>query len=267
MASDMTSNWNAEKVSKWANYLDAGMLEAHELERITAAEPELGLEDAYAIQQAGIRLREARGEKIIGYKMGLTSKAKREQMGLHAPVYGVLTDRMQVRGNFHLKGTIHPKIEPEIAFLIGKQLSGKVTESDVLAACSGVAAALEILDSRYKGFKYFSLPDVVADNSSSAWFTVGEFRKDFSGLNLAALGMRMSVNGQLAQQAVSSEISGSPVQSVIQLCELLAGHGKVLPAGSIVLAGAATVAVQLEPGMTVQLDVDSLPPVRLSHTL
>jgi 2-oxo-3-hexenedioate decarboxylase len=254
---------------RWANYLDLGLLEARELDRITSTEPSLSLEEAYGIQEEGIRLREGRGEKVIGYKMGLTSKAKREQMGLNTSIYGVLTDRMQVTdGKFQMKGKIHPKIEPEIAFFIAHDLplnaQGTVTPEQVLEACSGISVALEILDSRFIGFKYFSLPDVVADNSSSAYFVLGEPVRDFRAWDLSRLEMTMSVNDVPAQKALSGEISGNPIHSVIQLCELLGSRGQTLKAGSIVLAGAATIAVQLEAGQKISLQVDQLPGMSVS---
>jgi 2-oxo-3-hexenedioate decarboxylase len=216
----------------------------------------LNLGDAYAIQDGGVERRRAAGEQVIGLKMGLTSKAKREQMKLDSPIYGVLTDRMRVHGEYSLKGSIHPKIEPEVAFVIGQELSGKVTLQQALAACTSIHAAMEILDSRFIGFKYFSLPDVVADNSSSSFFVLGEKAvrpADVTVEQLAAIDLDMRVNGQTAQKASSAEISGNPLMSIVQLCEILAQRGKKLPAGSIVLAGAATQAVQLEPGMRVSL--------------
>jgi 2-oxo-3-hexenedioate decarboxylase len=249
-----------EQILELARYLDQGMLEARELERITVKHPDLDLPDAYRIQDGGISLRKARGEKLIGLKMGLTSEAKRQQMNLKAPCYGVLTDKMKIEEGsiFDLKGRIHPKIEPEIAFIIKNELKGRVTREQALAACQGVCAAMEILDSRYVGFKYFSLPDVVADNSSSSYFVLGRNVLPPGAANWADLEMVMEVNGSPAQRARSSEISGDPVLSIVQLCELLAERGLSLPAGSIVLAGAATQAVQLEPGMEVRLKVQTL---------
>ncbi|MBI3555049.1 MAG: fumarylacetoacetate hydrolase family protein [Deltaproteobacteria bacterium] len=252
-----------------AKILDSALLETREVERLTAKVPDLKLDDAYRIQDEGIKFRLARGEKLIGLKMGLTSKAKREQMNLSSPVYGVLTDRMQQRDGevFSLKGKIHPKIEPEIAFIIGKrELRGRVTAQQALEACSGICAAMEILDSRFVGFKYFSLPDVVADNSSSAYFVLSSKVHDpgkFDLASLAKLQMSMEVDGKPVQTAFSSEISGNPVNSIVQLCEILDSRGLVLPAGSIVLAGAATQAVQLVAGMKVCLRVPTLGEVSL----
>jgi 2-oxo-3-hexenedioate decarboxylase len=251
---------NSEQIAEPARYLDQGLLEARELERITVRHPELELADAYRIQDAGVMLRRARGEKLVGLKMGLTSEAKRQQMNLKSPCYGVLTDLMRIEEGsaFSLEGKIHPKIEPEIAFVMKHELKGRPSRQQALDACLGVCAAMEILDSRYVGFKYFSLPDVVADNSSSAYFVLGRTLLPPSAADWSSLEMVMEVNGKPAQSARSSEISGDPVNSILQLCELLDQRGLSLPAGSIVLAGAATQAVQLEPGMEVRLKVDRL---------
>lgn len=220
--------------------------------------------DAYAVQEEQLKRNLAEGEKQIGWKMGLTSEAKRKQMNLFSPLYGFLTDVMQVKGDtFSMAKNIHPKIEPEIAFLIGKDLRGEVSREQVLDACDAVAAAMEILDTRYEAFKYFSLEDVIADNSSSSYFVVGPWRKDFRTLDLLNLKMDFQVNGQTVHTALSKEISGDPVRSVQQLCELLAQRGQYLKAGSLVLAGAATPAVELKPGLDVQLHVTNLEPVRV----
>lgn len=247
---------SAREMKEAADYLHLARLDVREVERLTVRHAAMNLSDAYAIQDAGIERRVASGEKIIGLKMGLTSKAKREQMKLESPIYGVLTDRMRVRGELPMSG-IHPKIEPEVAFIIGKELSGpRVTMKDALAACTSVHAAMEILDSRFVGFKYFSLPDVVADNSSSWMFVMDEQGVSPAKLTVEALAtieLDMRVNGTTAQKASAAEISGNPLMSIVQLCQILHQRGKKLPAGSIVLAGAATQAVQLEKGMHVSL--------------
>jgi 2-oxo-3-hexenedioate decarboxylase len=198
--------------------------------------------------------------------MGLTSEAKRRQMNLDSPLYGFLTDKMQTPngGIFKLLGTIHPKIEPEIAFKTSKELKWPVTRSDVLNNCEAIAACMEILDSRYTEFKYFSMEDVIADNSSSSHFVMGEWLKDFKSLDLLNLSMEMFVDDKLAAKGNSKDISGDPVQSVIELCEMLHKRGKTLPAGSIVLAGAATTAVELKDKMQIKLTVDGLKTVSVT---
>lgn len=249
-----------------ARLLDQARLEAREVPPLTRTHADLPMADAYAIQAEGRQLRVARGERVVGMKMGLTSEAKRKQMNLDSPVYGVLTDRMQVPagGVFRLQGFIHPKIEPEIAFRTSRELRGKISREEALDACSSAMAAMEILDSRYVDFKYFSLPDVVADNSSSCMFVLGTTERPPRELDLLRLQMSMEVNGAVVQSALSNAISGDPVLSVVQLCELLAQRGESLPAGSIVLAGAATVAHMMKPGDQVRLTVEGLGAVSVS---
>jgi 2-oxo-3-hexenedioate decarboxylase len=258
----MTEHLHAEL----ARLLDEARLEAREIAPLTRQHPDLTLRDAYAIQAEGIRLRAARGERVVGLKMGLTSEAKRRQMNLDSPVYGVLTDRMRVpaNGTLRLQGAIHPKIEPELAFRTSRELRGRITREQALDACASVFAAMEILDSRFRDFKYFSLPDVVADNSSSSLFVLATTERPPRELDLLHLQLVMEVNGERVQAARSDAISGDPVLSLIQLCELLEQRGESLPAGSIVLAGAATAAHMLEAGDRVRLTVDGLGEVAVS---
>ncbi len=219
--------------------------------------------DAYSIQESGILFREKAGERKIGLKMGLTSEGKRKQMNLDSPLYGELTDKMQIRADekLNISQLIHPKIEPEIAFLLKQDLEGIVTVEQVLEATSAVCACLEILDSRYEQFKYFSMEDVIADNSSSSHFILGSWYENFRSLDLRSLSMKMFVNGELAHEALSSEISGDPAVSIVELCRLLSQRKRKLTRGTVVLAGAATAAVSLSGGMKVTLEVKGLPPV------
>ena len=245
---------------KLAQQLTTARLQGQPIAQLSGAMESFARHAAYQIQQLGIEHRLAQGEKQVGFKMGLTSEAKRQQMNLDAPLYGELTDHMQVLegGSLELSGLIHPKIEPEVAFFITSQLAAPVTKAEVWAACGGVAPALEILDSRYLEFKYFSMEDVISDNSSSAYFVLGKKVCDTSGIDLSNLSMEMMVNGKTVERGNASAISGNPVQSVVELCQLLAQQGRVLPAKSWVLAGAATAAVSLEAGMAVSLRVEHL---------
>lgn len=248
-----------------AKILTDARLNTHPIPQLSKQEIILNRMEAYCVQEIGIELREKLGEKRIGLKMGLTSEGKRKQMNLDSPLYGELTDKMQLFTNKKINITplIHSKIEPEIAFLIAHDLEGEVSREQVLSATSAVCSCLEILDSRYEQFKYFSMEDVIADNSSSSHFVLGPWLSDFKHLNLGELKMKMLINGVVAHEAFSSEISGDPVVSVIELCRLLATRGRKLKAGSIVLAGAATAAVELKPEMQVSLEVEHLPSVQL----
>lgn len=255
-----------ENIEYWADVLHGARIKARPIQQISREITSFSRENAYRVQEIQLALRKKNGETQVGWKMGLTSEAKRKQMNLDSPLYGHLTDAMQIedRGTFSLEGKIHPKIEPEIAFLFSQDLKGPhVTRDQVLSACEGVAAALEILDSRYEQFKYFSMEDVIADNSSSSHFVLGPWERNFKSLDLVHLKMEMSLDHKVVQTGMSKDISGDPVTSVIQLCELLHEHGQYLKAGSIVLAGAATVAEALKPGMKFDLKVSSLPPVQV----
>lgn len=241
-----------------ATLLHESRLGARERPRLTEAHPLLGVEDAYRIQELGIALRESAGERIVGYKMGLTSEAKRKQMGLHESIFGVITDRMQIHPGeaYSLLGQIHPKAEPEIAVRIGKSLRGAASRDEAWAAVDAVAPAIEVLDSRFLGFKYFSLPDVIADNASSSQFLIGSaLPRPPHWSELEDWKLTFKHNGQLIHEALGSEISGSPVQSLVEQVALLASRGKSLPAGHWVLLGAATPAVTLGPGSQILLEL------------
>jgi 2-oxo-3-hexenedioate decarboxylase len=191
--------------------------------------------------------------------MGLTSKAKMEQMGLHTPIAGVLTDAMEVHGGeYSLSRGVHPKAEPEIAFKIGRTIRTPLSAEDAVAHCSHVAPALEILDSRFKGFKYFSLNDVVADNCSSHAFAVGTWVPLGQAPRARTCKIELEVGGVLREQGLASDVLGDPAQSLSELTKILHTWGVELPAGAIVLTGAITAAPKLERGMFLRLCAEGL---------
>ena len=248
-----------EELKLLAAHLDRATLESREVEKLTAKHPQLSLADAYKIQDLGIQLRKSRDERIVGFKMGLTSKAKMKQMGVEAPIYGVLTDKMQLFSGqtISMRGRIHPKIEPEIAFIMGSDLKGKVSGEKALEAVASVCAAMEIIDSRFLNFN-FTLNDVVADNCSSSSFVLGPIIRKPSELNLGNLGMVLEINGKSAEFGSSGAIYGSPAESLAALSAMLDERGNYVPKGSIVLAGAATQAVAIAAGMEIRNHVQDL---------
>ena len=156
---------------------------------------ELDVPDAYAVQALSVARRVARGERIVGIKMGLTSRAKMIQVGVDSVIWGRLTDAM-LRADgapISLSGYVHPRVEPEIAFLIERPLSGRVTGMQAMAAVGGIAAAAEVIDSRYENFR-FALPDVIADNSSSSGFVVGDWHDPSTPID--NLGIALAVDGR-----------------------------------------------------------------------
>jgi len=220
------------------------------------AEP-LGLEEAYQIQAASMDLRFGRGERLVGLKMGFTSRAKMVQMGVSDMICGRLTDMMMVEdgGSIRIGRYVHPRVEPEVAFLLKAPLSGPVTALQALSAVDAVAPALEIIDSRYENFK-FSLTDVVADNSSSSSFVVGPWNR--ADTDLDNLGLIMAFNGKPQAYGSTAAILGHPLRSLVAAARLAAQHRIPLNAGSIILAGGATAAAALSPGAHVTLEMEKL---------
>lgn len=257
-----------QQKSQIARQLTEARLLKKSLEQWSQANITMSRADAYQIQELGIQHRLLQSETRIGYKMGLTSEGKRKQMNLDSPLYGELTNTMQIVNSsvFDIAPLIHSKIEPEVAFKIKNTLKGKVSHQQVVANISAVCATMEILDSRYTQFKYFSMEDVIADNSSSSHFILGNWIPFESAKQLENARLEMFVDGSLAQAGDVKEISGDPIQSVVQLCELLNENGRQLEAGSIVLAGAATAAVELKPNQKIELKVSG-PHVKLPDVL
>jgi len=172
-------------------------------------------------------------------------------------IWGPLTDQMMIEegGEVALSGFIHPRVEPEIAFLLKSPISGNMTLAQVMAAVEAVAPALEIIDSRYDNFK-FSLEDVVADNCSSTGFTIGAWQTPSA--DLSNLGMVMEFDGKAVQIGSSAAILGNPYRSLAAAARVAGEAGKTLPAGSIVLAGASTAAQAITPGVHVRLNCEKL---------
>ena len=188
---------------------------------------------AYEIQRLVVAKRVERGARVVGAKLGLTSAAKQRQMEVSEPLYGWLTSDMVVDPSqpVDLDVFIHVRAEPEIAFLIGRELAAPATVASVLAATDAVFAAIELIDSRYEAFR-FRHPDVIADNASSAGVVVGT--------------------------AAGAATLGHPARAVAWLVDRLAGRGEPLEPGSIVLSGGLTDAVPLEPGAVVTVEVEGL---------
>ena len=251
-------------ITKAATDLDQATSSAVAISQLSATK-HFDVETAYRIQAAGIAQRLDRGEKRSGAKMGLTSRAKSAQMGVDDVIYGRLTDAMLVEdgGETAASTLIHPRVEPEIAFLLKAPLSGNVSPAQAYSAVEALAPALEIIDSRYTNFM-FSLDDVVADNCSAAGYVVGPWcRPD---IDVANLGMVLEFNGRPVQIGSSAAILGHPMRSLAAAARLALASGEQLEAGWIVLAGGATAAEGLAAGTTVRLCVEKLGQVGFAIT-
>lgn len=250
---------NTDRIQQLAEIVDAAAMDLKEIDMLTSSAGGLTIEQAYDVQEASLARRMARGERLVGMKMGLTSRAKMEQMGVHEPIYGRLTSAMIVNDGalIDLADYLHPRIEPEIAFIMGRDLAGPTTPAQALDAVSGVCAALEIIDSRYRDFK-FTLPDVIADNTSAVRFVLGGSLVQAKKTNLGNLGIVMTVNGRVVATGSSAAVLEHPARSLAELVTMLARRGERLEAGQVVLSGGATVAMALNAGDHVRVEIDEI---------
>ncbi|MFG3576195.1 2-keto-4-pentenoate hydratase [Micromonospora chersina] len=222
-----------------------------------AAETGLDVDAAYGVQTALLQRRLDRGERLVGLKMGLTSKAKMAQVGVDEVIWGRLTDVMRVPdgGTVDVADFIHPRVEPEVAFLLDRLPEPGEPVGSFTRAVRAVAPAIELIDSRYANFT-FSLPDVVADNTSAAAFVVGPWSPVPDGLD--NLGVLLEIDGRVAQVGSTAAILGDPRRALDEGIRLAGRHGVRLRKGWVFLAGAATAAVPLRPGAHVRAIVEKL---------
>ena len=241
---------------EFAKLLDEAARSATEIDQIDP-NGKLSLDDAYAIQSASIQRRVARGERRVGVKMGFTARSKMIQMGIDDVIWGRLSSAMQIEEGTPVKFSrfVHPRVEPELAFVLRKPLGGDVTAVEALAAVEAIAPALEIIDSRYKNFK-FSLPDVIADNASSSGFVIGAWSDPHQGFG--NLGLTLNIDGQTKQVGSTAAILGHPLRLLVAAARLSAAAGEPLQAGWIVMAGGATSAEWIQPGQYVSVEMERL---------
>jgi 2-oxo-3-hexenedioate decarboxylase len=226
----------------------------------TDEHPELDEATAYDAQWAGIEARLAADERLVGAKLGLTSRIKQQVMKVDAPLYGWVTSRMLLPYGEPVELTrfIHPRVEPEIAFLLGRDVPTPATVTSVLAATEAVFAAVDVLDSRYDDFR-FRLPDVVADNASAGGFLLGPQAVRPADLgDLRLLGCVLRVNGEVVATAAGAATMGHPAAAVAWLANRLAARGQSLRAGMVVFSGGLTEPVPLELGTAVTAEIEGL---------
>ena len=237
-------------VAHWAAYLASAADERREVQGIAGQIGELSIDDAYRIQDALIAGRLARGEALAGAKLGLTSKAKQEQMGVREPAYGWVTASsvLPSAAEVNVDELIHPRVEPEFVFLLGDVLEGDdCTSGRVLDATDRIVGGIEVIDSRYEAFK-FTLPDVIADNTSAARVAIGSRGVAPGAVDLRDVECTFSIDGEVTGRATGAALLGDPAECVALLVRHLARSGRRLEAGWVVLAGAPLDARPLAPG-------------------
>ncbi|MGG1689236.1 2-keto-4-pentenoate hydratase [Heyndrickxia ginsengihumi] len=242
---------DSNQIKELASYVHHAEKEKCEVEKITAhLYPGLTIEEAYYVQEELIRQKLEEGFNIIGPKMGITSEAKMRQMNVNDPIYGYVFDYMVINDgdSISLANYIHPKVEPEIGFILEKDLEGpEVTALDVLQATAYVFPAIEIIDSRYENFN-FTLPDVIADNTSARGAVFGTYLRKPDELELDVVGVTLSINGEIRSLGAGAAVLGHPANSVARLANMLSRKGEKLKAGQPILTGGITEAIRLAAG-------------------
>lgn len=233
----------------------------------TVTHPGLTVDDAYAAQQALVALHEQAGRRVVGHKIGLTSKAIQEQLGVAEPDFGVVLDTFVFASGSTIarRGMILPRIEGELAFRIGSDLGAGADSDAVLAATTEIVPVFELIDSRVRDWK-ITLADTVADNAS-CWGVVEGVGVPVADVGpLADVTLSLQHDGETVQQGTGAAVLGHPAEAVAWLARELAGRGAPLRAGELVLSGSFTAAVDLAPGTFTAVFGSGLAPVEVTIT-
>jgi len=230
--------------------------------------PAMDVVDSYEIALINIRDRVERGAAVLGHKVGLSSKAMQQMMGVDEPDYGHLLADMALTEDrlVDVSRYCYPRVEVEVGFILGDALPGEgCTEDDVLAATEYVAPAIELIDSRITDWK-IGLVDTIADNASSAGFVLGRERVKPDEIDLLGIDATLTRNGELVAEGRSDAVLGNPVTAVAWLARKVAGFGVRLEAGHVILPGSCTRAIDVRPGDEFHAEFKGLGSVSLSFT-
>ena len=226
---------------------------------------ESDIETAYAVQEQITKRRIEQGARLVGRKIGLTAASVQAQLGVSQPDYGMLFHDMDVaNGDEIAPGTlIQPKVEAEVAFILGRDLTDeKLTTADVLAAIAWAVPALEIVDSRVKAWN-IRITDTVADNASSGLFVLGHDMRRLDAIDVLGCGMALECNGELVATGAGVACLGSPINATLWLARVMAKAGRPLRSGDVVLSGALGPMAPAKPGTSFEARIQSLGSVRV----
>jgi 2-keto-4-pentenoate hydratase len=238
----------------------ADLLDAYDTGKTLAPLPGLTLDDAYAVQQLQARRRIADGHPVIGFKVGLTSLAMQQQLGVDQPDYGHLFSDMLHAADAPIPASryLQPRAEPEVALVLGAPLRRpNLGVADVVSATAYALPAIEIIDSRITDWK-ITLVDTIADNASSGGLVLGQSPVALAGIDLSLVGCVFRRNGRIVQTGAGAAVIGSPLHAATWLANTLIARGVELEAGHVILTGSLTAAVPVQPGDTVTTTIDRL---------
>lgn len=247
-----------------AQYVYHGEKYKHEIVKLTDDKwPNLTVKEAYQIQKEVLKLREADGHTIYAPKMGLTSKAKWEQMGVDSPIVGyVFKDMLEENFTVKVSDYIHPRIEPEISFVMKNEISGDVTIEEVLENTDYILSSAEVIDSRYLNFD-FTLTDVIADNTSASGAVFGVEKYPVEQLDLVTEKAVFKLNGEVVVEGTGEAVLGHPALAIVELAKHLAKEGKTVPTGVPIMTGGMTSAVLIKPGDEVEISYTNLETIKI----
>ncbi|MGQ4600108.1 fumarylacetoacetate hydrolase family protein [Nocardia sp. R6R-6] len=251
-----------------ANELERAERERVAIDPLIARHPGIDVVDAYEIQLINIRRRLDRGARVVGHKVGLSSKAMQQMMGVDEPDYGHLLAEMEVYEDVPVEAGryLFPRVEVEVGFVLGADLPGAdCTEQDVFAATAAVAPAIELIDSRVKDWN-IGLVDTISDNASSAGFVLGAQRVAPAQIDVTAIDAVLTRNGEVVAEGRSDAVLGDPAIAVAWLARKVADFGVRLKAGDIVLPGSCTRAIDARPGDAFRAEFAGLGSVRLQFS-
>ncbi|MBY6117276.1 2-oxo-hepta-3-ene-1,7-dioic acid hydratase [Mameliella alba] len=238
---------------------------------LSLAYPGMTMDDAYAVQASYVTARQAQGRRQVGWKIGLTSRAMQDALGIETPDSGVLLDDMVFenggvvpRGRF-----IQPRVEAEIAFVMKAPLQGVVTREEVIAATDYVCASLEILDTRIlrrdpASGQLRNVCDTIADNAANAGIVLGDRQVNTRLVDLRWTGAIVARDGVVEETGLGAGVLNDPVMGIVWLVERLAGYGQGLVAGQVVLSGSFIRPVECPPGCMVEADFGEFGAVAIS---
>lgn len=249
-------------VRRLAEALEAAELSREAIGIFSHAHPDITIEDAYAIQAEWMRIKLAKGRKVVGHKIGLTSKAMQDAVGINEPDFGVLLDDMVLHdgASIPMSRFRQPKLEVELAFILDKPLAGPdCTIYDVLDATRYVVPALEILDARLHRIDPVSrrgrkVMDTISDNAANAAIVLGARPFRVHDFDLRWVSALLFQNGGIGETGVAAGVLGHPALGVAWLANRLARYGESLAAGEIVLAGSFTRPIDIAAGDVIHAD-------------
>ena len=246
-------------IKKTGEALYACLRETRTMPPLSVQFPDLTIDDAYKISREFLFHRTTSGEKVVGKKIGVTSPAVQEMLGVYQPDFGFMTDAMwQRNGIVDTTTLIAPRAEAEIAFRLKDSLSGPgVTPEDVLRATESVIACFEIVDSRIENWD-IKITDTVADNASCGVFVLSEEEVSPKGLDLAALKVVVEKNGEFLSEGLGSAVQGAPENAVAWLANTLGEYGIPLHGGEIVLSGSLVPLAPASTGDHFTMNIDGL---------